>query len=89
VLKNIGILEFHFHIKYLHTTMRICKTKNTNVTVFTTKEILTRIETYLDDKSKYEFVLKEDDESINSFLKRVKKICNEKIDYSNQHNRYT
>jgi len=79
-IKNIGILEFHFHIKYLHTTMRICKTKNTNVTVFTTKEILTRIETYLDDKSKYEFVLKEDDESINSFLKRVKKICNEKID---------
>lgn len=79
-MKEIGILEFHFHIKYLHTTMRICKTKNTNVTVFTTKEILQRIETYLDDKSKYNFVLKKENESINSFLKRVKKICNEKID---------
>lgn len=79
-MKNIGILEFHFHIKYLHTTMKICKTKNTNVTVFTTKRILRRIEIYLDDKSKYNFVLKKDNESINSFLKRVKKICNEKID---------
>jgi len=77
---NIGILEFHFHIKYLHTTMRICKTPQTNVTVFTTKDILKRIETYIDDKSKYEFILKEENESINSFLTRVEKICNEKIE---------
>ncbi|MCK4902966.1 MAG: hypothetical protein KAS76_06360, partial [Thermoplasmatales archaeon] len=55
-LKNIGILEIHFHVKFLHTMMRICKTKNTNVTVFTTKKIFSRIETYLDDKSKYEIV---------------------------------
>jgi len=79
-LKEIGILEIHFHVKFLHTMMRICKTKNTNVTVFTTKKLFSRIETYLDDKSKYNIVLKEDDESINSFLKRAEKICNEKID---------
>ena len=60
--------------------MRICKTPQTNVTVFTTKDILKRIETYIDDKSKYEFILKEENESINSFLTRVEKTCNEKIE---------
>jgi hypothetical protein len=79
-LKEIGILEIHYHIKFLYTMMRICKTKDTNVTIFTTKKIFSRIETYLDDKSKYEIVLKKDNESINSFLKRVERICNEKID---------
>jgi hypothetical protein len=60
--------------------MRICKTKDTNVTVFTTKEIFSRIETYLDKKSNYEIVLKDDKESLGTFLKRVEKICNDKID---------
>jgi len=80
ILKNIGILEIHFHVKYLYSIMKITKTKNTKVTVFTTKEIFSRIETYLDDKSQYEFILKEGNESINSFLKKVEKVCNEKID---------
>lgn len=79
-MKNIGILEIHFHVKFLYTTMRICKTKDTKVTVFTTKEIFSRIETYLNDKSQYEIILKENNESINHYLKRVEKICNEKID---------
>ncbi|UCH72015.1 MAG: hypothetical protein JSW62_00240 [Thermoplasmatales archaeon] len=60
--------------------MKISKTRNTKVTVFTTKEIFSRIETYLEDKSQYEFILKEDNESINYYLKKVEKICNEKID---------
>jgi hypothetical protein len=80
VLKNIGILEIHFHVKFLYSTMRITKTKNTNVTVFTTKEIFSRIKTYLDDKSQYEFILKDEYESVNSYLKKVERICNEKID---------
>lgn len=79
-MKNIGILEFHFHIKFLHTMMRICKTNKTSVTVFTTKKILSRIETYIDDISNYEIILKKEDETVNQFLKRVEKICNDKID---------
>lgn len=79
-MKNIGILEIHFHLKFLHTTMKICKTKDTKVTVFTTKNLLKRLETYLDDKSNYEFILKDDDETAYSFLNRVEKICNERID---------
>ncbi|MHA1967917.1 MAG: hypothetical protein ACW964_08960, partial [Candidatus Hodarchaeales archaeon] len=80
VLKNIGILEIHFHVKFLYSMIKITKTKNTNVTVFTTKEIFSRIETYLDDISQYEFILKEENESINSYLKKVENICNKKID---------
>ena len=79
-MKNIALLETHFHVKFLYTLMRICNTKDTKVTVFTTKEIFSRIETYLDDKSKYEIILKKNNESLSSFLKRVEKICNEKID---------
>ena len=79
-MKNIGILETHFHIKLINTLMKICKTEKTNVTVFTTPEIYSRIKIYIDDKSKYEIVLKEEDESINNYLKRVEKICEKKID---------
>jgi len=79
-VKNIAILETHFHVKFLYTMMRICNTKYTNVTVFTTKKIYSRIKTYLDGKSKYEIILKKDNESLSSFLKRVEKICNENID---------
>lgn len=77
---NIGILEIHFHLKYLHTLIKICKTEETNVTVFTTKELFSRIDTYIGDKSKYEFVLKDENQSISSYIKKVEKICNEKID---------
>lgn len=60
--------------------MNICKTNETNVTVFTKKELFTRLETYIDDKSKYEFVIKEKEKSMSSYLKEVERICNEKID---------
>jgi hypothetical protein len=60
--------------------MRVCKTKNTNVTVFTKKTIYLRIMHYIEDETKYNFVLMGENESINSFLNRVEKICNEKID---------
>ena len=79
-LKEIGILEIHTHVKYLHTLAKICKTKKSNVTIFTTKDIFSKLETYLKNKSEYEIVLKKEREGISSFLKRVKKICNEKID---------
>jgi len=79
-LKQIGILELHYHVKYLYTKAKICKTKETNITIFTTKEIYEKLTTYLKNTSEYDFVLKEKDESINSFLKKVKKICDEKID---------
>jgi hypothetical protein len=77
---EIGILEVRRHIPVLHTYMKICKTKNTKVTVFTTKELLARLNKYEFEKEKFNFVIKKERESISKFLKRVEKICNKKID---------
>jgi len=79
-LKNIGILEVHCHVKFLYTLCKICKTKDTNVTIFTTKSILARLEKYLENMDQYDIVVKEGNEGINTFLKRVEKICNKRID---------
>lgn len=79
-MKEIGILEVHCHAKYLYTMCKICKTKKSNVTIFTTKDLFSRLKKYLTDTKEYKIVLKEDAESIHTFLKRVEKICNEKID---------
>jgi len=79
-LKEIGILELKFHIKYLYTIAKICKTKDTNVTIFTTQDVLSKLKTYLRDTSDYNIILKKDNECINTFLKRVQKISDEKID---------
>jgi len=79
---EIGILEIRRHIPILYTFSRICKTSNTNVTIFTTKELYLRLETYLTDKNKknYDIILKEDNETFRSFVKRVETICDKKID---------
>ena len=79
-LKEIGILEYHYHSIFFYTLARICNTKNTHVTLFTTKEIFSLIEDHLKQKDQYTIILKNDNESINSFLKRVEQLCNEKID---------
>jgi hypothetical protein len=60
--------------------IRICKIKDTNIIIFTTKDLLSRLEKYLGTKDQYEIVLKNDDEGLQSFLKRVEKICNERVD---------
>ena len=65
---------------FFYTMARICKTKDTNVTLFTTNKIFSLIEKHLEKKDQYNIILKEENESINSFLKRVERICNEEID---------
>jgi len=79
---EIGIFEIRRHIPILYTFSRICKTSRTNVTIFTTKELYRRLETYLteEDKKIYEIIFKEDNETFRSFIKRVETICNKKID---------
>jgi len=77
---EIGILEIRRHVSILYTFSKICKTKNTNVTIFTTKELFSQLKLYLKDTKNYDIILKEDNESFYSFLKRVESICNEKID---------
>jgi len=76
---EIGILEIRDHVPIINTFSRVCKTKNTNVTIFTTKKLFSGLETYLKDTENYDFVIKKDNEGMRSFLKRVESICNEKI----------
>jgi len=77
---EIGILEIRRHIPILYTFMKICKTGNTNVTIFTTKELLKRLEAYDIKKENFNFIIKENSESYHSYLKRIERICNDKID---------
>jgi len=78
--KNIGILEFHCHVRFLYTLAKVCKTKQTKVTIFTNNDLYSKLKTYIKDTSDYEIVLKKENEGIKNFLKRVEKICNERID---------
>ena len=78
---EIGILEIRRHIPILYSFSKICKINNTNVTIFTTKELFNRLVTYLDNWKDYNIILKNDRETIHSFIKRVESICNKnKID---------
>jgi len=78
---EIGILEIFHHWDSVYIFSRVCKTKNSNVTIFTTPEIYFQLKRGLKDKiNEYNFHIKEKKESKRSFLKKVEKICNEKID---------
>jgi hypothetical protein len=77
---NIGILEIRRHIPVLYSFMKVCKTRNTKVTVFTTEELYSRLKTYNIDFNEFNFVIKKKHESTRSFLKRVGKICDNNID---------
>jgi len=79
-LKHIGILELHYHIKYLYTTAKIFKTKKTDVTIFVTKEIYDKLSEYLKNMDEYKFVIKKTEESIDKYLKRIEKKCSNDID---------
>ena len=79
---EIGIFEIRRHIPILYTFSKICKTNNTNVTIFTTKELFSRLKSYMGEKDRknYDIILKRDTENIRSFMKRIETICNKKID---------
>lgn len=80
-MKNIGIVEIGYHPYPLSELCKISNIGSTNVTVFTTKELFRILnQRYNLTKEKYDFILKEKDEGNIKFLKRVERICNEKID---------
>jgi hypothetical protein len=77
---KVGILELQRHVPIIYTFAKIFKMKDTKVTIFTTKELYLRLKAYLKDEKNFYIILKEDDESNRNFIKRVKKICDRKID---------
>lgn len=80
-MKEIGILEIFHHWDCVYIISRICKTNKTNVTIFTTSHIYSQLKIALGKNiSEYNFIIKKENETKKSFLKKVKKICNEKVD---------
>ena len=80
-MKKIGILEFKHPRHGLAGLCRIANTKNSKVTVFTSRFLLSQVEQELkEDLSEYEWILKEENESDRAFLKRAEKICDDRID---------
>ena len=79
-MKNIGILEIKYHHIYLYNLCKICKTENTEVTVFTTPNIFLKLKQHLGDLSQFKFIIKKENENYTAFLRRVEKICNKEID---------
>ena len=77
---EIGLLEIRRHISDLYAFCQFFKTKDTKLTLFTTKPLLSQLMLYFDVRKNCEIVLKKDNEKVFSFLKRVEDICNKKID---------
>jgi len=78
--KEIGILEIERHPPVLATFCKIFKTKETNVTIFTTKKIFDRIKIQLNNLDEFKFIIKLDKQKPSAFLKKAEKYCNKNID---------
>jgi hypothetical protein len=79
-MTNIGILELQYHQPYASTIMKVCRSENNSVTLFTTEMIFSHLKQYISNFSQYQIKLKNQNENVSHFLKRVEKFCNENID---------
>lgn len=80
-MKKIGILETSIHPIYLYSTVRILKSEDTMVSIFTIKENYDIVAPILGKKlDKYFWVIKNDNETLREFLKRIKLTIEQSID---------
>lgn len=78
---KIGMLEFLYHHIFLYSLAIVAKESGADVTIFTTKKLYNLVIPLFKDKIKnYRWVIKREDESRTSFLKRVEGIVNKEID---------
>jgi len=78
---HIGIIECSSHAFLLYLFSRIFLTDNTKVTLFTTHDNWKITSTHIKDISKYNIVIKNKNEELSDFLKRVESFCNKnKVD---------
>lgn len=77
---QVGILEARRHPAVLYTFCKICKTQDTEVTVFTTSSLFNRLKTWLDDTHQFTFIIKKNEQTLHSFLKHVESYCETQID---------
>ncbi len=78
---NIGVMELHADAELIYSEATLAKHCNANVTIFTTKRLYERVLPFLNsNKDDYNWILQQKEETLPSFLKRVEKYCNNKID---------
>ena len=78
---KIGIIEILYHQVFLYSLASVARESGADVTIFTTKKLYNLVIPLFKDKIKnYRWVIKREDESRTSFLKRVEGIVNKEID---------
>ncbi len=80
-MANIGLIEIKNANHELSDLCKISNTTHNRVTVFTLQDLFSQVEEELHGKiEEYEWVLNRKNEDIFSYLKRIERICNEKVD---------
>lgn len=80
-MKRIGLIELKCRNHELSGLCKISNTRRNKVTVFTTTSLFPQVKEELKGKIEdYEWILNKENESILSFLKRIEKICDDRID---------
>lgn len=78
---KIGIVEILYHQVFLYSLASVARESGADVTIFTTKKLYNLVIPLFTDRIKnYRWVIKRENESRTSFLKRVEKIANKEID---------
>jgi len=78
---KIGIVEILYHHVFLYSLASIAKESGADVTIFTTKNLHDLVIPLFKDKiNNYRWIIKNEDETIISFLKRIEKVANKEID---------
>jgi glycosyltransferase involved in cell wall biosynthesis len=80
-MPNVGVMELHTDSENIYNEASLARHCNTNVTIFTTEVLYKRVlHSFNNDKDNYTWVLQKHGESLQGFLKRIEKYCNERID---------
>lgn len=77
---KIGIVEILYHHGFLYSLASVSRESGAEVTVFTTKNVYDITSSLFKNKIKnYRWIIKDEDETIISFLKRIEEIANKEI----------
>jgi len=78
---EIGMVEILCHHVFLYSLASVAKESGASVTIFTTKNLYDLVAPLFKDKIiNYRWVIKDEDEKIHDFLKRVNKLAEEELD---------
>lgn len=79
--RHIGVMELHDHPEIIYNEASLARYCNTNVTIFTTKKYYeAALPFFGNTKDDYTWVLQDVTETFFSYLKRVRKYCDNEID---------